>query len=555
MKKKLLSCLLVGAMVLGILSGCGKTEQKSSEASSSTPKQESSQASSESKAESSAPVEEKVESPTYPLEGKPKFTVGIPPQANVTAIYPNGFKDAPVMKEWQKQTGVEVEFIETKDLNLLIASGELPDIIFGWNGETNYPGGYGAAITDKVIAPITDVYEKLAPDFAKLLHENPEEYAAWFNGELYGFPYLIESEYLTVSSGIIIRQDWLDDLGLKQPTNHEEMYTVLKAFKEKKGAEFPLGMSSGQLLGNMIDIGMFASSFGIPRGDFCIVDGKVQPPYCSDGYKAAIEWYHKLYEEGLVDPNLVALTGANQTSYFLNGKSGVMFGAIGSTMGGLLDATKDDPNFKLAGVAPFKDKGQDKAYCTQYSGRVMYHGAVITTACKDFETAVKFLNFGYTDAGLKVFNFGIEGESYKMVDGAPQYTDTIRSNPSMTTAQAMACYTRALHGGPFMQQEAYMRAYNNRPEQIAAMENWCQSNSAKYILPKFTMSDADKTEFNNIMSDLWTYYPEALSKFITGQRPLSEWDQYVKEMNDFGAQRVTEINQKYYDEWLKTQNK
>ena len=41
-----------------------------------------------------------------------------------------------------------------------------------------------------------------------------------------------------------IRQDWLDDLGLQIPTTPDELYTVLRQFKDKKGAECGLAMSN-----------------------------------------------------------------------------------------------------------------------------------------------------------------------------------------------------------------------------------------------------------------------------------------------------------------------
>ena len=41
-----------------------------------------------------------------------------------------------------------------------------------------------------------------------------------------------------------IRGDWLKDLKLEVPKTPEELYTVIKAFKEKKGATCGLAMSN-----------------------------------------------------------------------------------------------------------------------------------------------------------------------------------------------------------------------------------------------------------------------------------------------------------------------
>jgi len=151
-----------------------------------------------------------------------------------------------------------------------------------------------------------------------------------------------------------------------------------------------------------------------------------------------------------------------------------------------------------------------------------------------------------------MFNFGIEGVSYEVVDGAHVYIDeAIRNNPDMTAAQAMAYYTRALLGGPFMQTQEYLYQYNNKSEQIEALENWSQSDSATYNLPKLIMSTEDATTYSNIMADLNTYASESFVKFVIGEMPLEDWDKYEKQCEAFGVLTATELNQKYYDEQYK----
>ena len=51
--------------------------------------------------------------------------------------------------------------------------------------------------------------------------------------------------------------------------------------------------------------------------------------------------------------------------------------------------------------------------------------AIITPSCKNIEAAVMFLNYGYSEAGSKLFNFGIEGESFEVVDGIDEALSTL----------------------------------------------------------------------------------------------------------------------------------
>jgi putative aldouronate transport system substrate-binding protein len=54
------------------------------------------------------------------------------------------------------------------------------------------------------------------------------------NGSYYCFPMLRDDPRLLNATGLIIRKDWLDELGLAVPTTIDEWYTVLRAFKEKR---------------------------------------------------------------------------------------------------------------------------------------------------------------------------------------------------------------------------------------------------------------------------------------------------------------------------------
>ena len=75
-------------------------------------------------------------------------------------------------------------------------------------------------------------------------------------------------------------------------------------------------------------------------------------------------------------------------------------------------------------------------------------------------------DFGYTDEGHMLNNFGIEGVSYTMENGEPVYTDEIMKNPEgLTMGQAMGKYMRSSYGGPFVQDERYLEQYYTCTEQ------------------------------------------------------------------------------------------
>lgn len=108
----------------------------------------------------------------------------------------------------------------------------------GGGGAAAYPGGPEKAITDKVILPLNDLIDKSAPNLKKLLQQDKEldKMIKTDNGTYYAFP-MIRPDNGLVFRGPMIRKDWLDELNLQVPTTIDEWYTVLKAFKEKKGQQ------------------------------------------------------------------------------------------------------------------------------------------------------------------------------------------------------------------------------------------------------------------------------------------------------------------------------
>ena len=221
MKKKIVSLMLVGTIIFSALAGCGKNEEKESvNAKESTTQTSETTASKESESTEVSTEQEKA-TVSYPMEGNVKLTVGIKGNANISAVCA-GVADT-----------VEVP---AKDMNLLLTGADMPDIIACYNPYKDYPGGITAAIEDNVIVPITDYVEEYAPDYKAWLDSEPMSKNMWVGDELAGFAKGLEGGILSTGSGMVIRQDWLDDLGLEIPTNADELYNVLKAFKEEKGA-------------------------------------------------------------------------------------------------------------------------------------------------------------------------------------------------------------------------------------------------------------------------------------------------------------------------------
>lgn len=537
--KKLVACLLAGAMTLGCLTACGnegKEETKQSEVS--------------KESESVAQTEESIEV-VYPLKEKVKLTLAVKDDANVTAIAKN-IGETELGKAWQEATGVELEVVSYPDvqaMTLMLSSGELPDIVWGYDFASAYPGGVETAIADGIIEPIGNYIEYM-PDIDAIISENDlfRKTLSTNDGVLWGLGNVKDDDYLCASSGLIIRADWLEDLGLDMPETPDDLYNVLKAFKEEKGAEVPFSLIKTFLTSHCLYQGFITPGFGLVKSGWYMDDGEAHYGSAEKEYKDVLVWLNKLYTEGLLDTNFQTVDTATANANFLSGKSGLTYGAIGSGMGTYLSTETEDPDFAVAGVGPLVQKEGDTPLCTAYSPRVNTSGAVITGACENPEAAAMFLNYAYTEEGRLLFNFGVEGESYTMVNGVPTYTEEITNNPNMTKVQALSNYTVVLQTGAYLQMKEYMVQYNGLPEQQAALASWSNSLAIEHYMPNLIMSEEDGAEFSKIMGDIDTYRSEMTIKYITGLESLDTFETvYLPMLEKMGMDRAIELEQAALD--------
>ncbi|MGI5899925.1 MAG: extracellular solute-binding protein [Christensenellales bacterium] len=556
--KNVLICVLIAAMVLAL--GACNTGSGTSPTAAATSTAASSGAPASTPAvgagdqSTDAPV---VEGVSYPLDTNVKLTYALQTQTQVTSLY-TGLGDAPFGKALMEQTGVEVDFqylLNKEAFSLIFASGDYPDI-FDYDFKANYAGGLEQAINENVIVPINDYIETCAPDYWAVINSDP----IWLKanktsqGDFYGFTFLLEEAggYLQVTNGAVIRDDWCRDLGIDLPETPTEVYEMLKLFKEEKGATAPF--SYHELHAN----GYFFSWAGVPYRDWYQIDGKVGFGAYNPNVKEVYLYLNKLYSEGLIDKNYATLDTDTYRSNFMNGVSGMLFRNLAGGIATFIETMRNDenPEWSCTG-GPYLVADELKGTGATPMAGQLKEGVnstvlVISSACEEVETAVKFLNYGYTDAGDLLYNFGVEGVSYEMVDGKPIYTEEVTDNPDGLAMQyAMAKYCRSWSSGPFVQDLGYGEQYNFRlPEQRLAVENWSNTNAKDHVIHYVNVSAANSSEFANIMSEVNTYVVEMMIKFVTGQIDIeTEFDNYLGQLKKLGIETAIQYYQESLDEF------
>lgn len=498
-----------------------------------------------------------LENASYPIQTETMLTYWMPLSANVSASATE-MGDTHYAEEMEKRTGVTVKYIhpvagqETEQLNLLLASDELPDMIeYNWY---EFTGGPNKAINEEYIITLNDLIDKYSPNLKKLLSENPEFDKAikTDEGKYYVYPFIKADNLLHSTAGLSIRKDWLDEYGLKVPETFDELYDVLKVLKEKKNLSAPLTIPGGST-NSYFDILM--THFGASNM-FYVEDGTVKYGPLESEYKDAIATLAKFYKDGLLDRNFSTADTKIVESNMLNEKSAATHTSAGGQLGKWVGAKKaENEPFGLEGI---KYLTKEKGGINKFGGAAkIYVGAgsvAITSTSANKELAAKYLDYLYGEEGHMLANFGTEGVSYEMKDGKPIYTDLVMKSPDgLAVNQAMGKYFRSSYSGPFLQDVGYIEQYYQMDCQKNAQKMWSTGveTATKYELPNIIPTQEESTRVAKILSNVDTYKYSMLLKFIMGTESLDNYDAFIKQLKDFEIEQAISIYQTAYERYQK----
>lgn len=483
----------------------------------------------------------------YPLKTEESLSVWVWLNSNLLKSCSTR-ADAASTKELEKQTGVKIEWLhptvgqEDQAFNLLFSSSDLPDIICNGDWRTFAGGGPDGAIESGYILDLTDLLPKYAPNYWKALQANPE--AAKAARSLKGRYYDIGSlPHKLAVYGMIIRKDWLDDLNLPVPETIDEWYTTLKAFKEKKGASAPLAFNMSAFYKQNV----LESAFGTSASFY--VDGKkIKFGPLNDGYKDFVKEMAKWYKEGLIDMNVASSDAAALDAKILNNETGATYGYTSSGIGKYMNAKGDDNPMELvAAPYPVLKKGDAPK---QYGKMVTPYStmAAISATCKNPELALRWLDYAYTEKGYLANSYGIEGVTYKMVDGKPKLTDMMLNNPDgLSVSEALHYYSQCCLGANGSA-DSFKQQLTTKQEQDST-EIW-KVNEA-HCMPPIIMAADDQEEYGDIMVEIDNYIAETTLKIICGQLPVSTLDGMNAQLKKMKIDRAIELRQKAFDNYNK----
>lgn len=461
------------------------------------------------------------------------------------------------VEEFEKATNARITFKHpsttstTEAFNLLIAGGDLPDVL---GSAASYIGGGEKAVSDGKYLQLNELVEKNMPNYASFRARGGEweKNTISDNGIMWAL-YQVAEYAEQPWTGLAVRKDWCDDLGIGTPETISDWENMLTLFKDEKGATKPLYMPYT----GVYFTGDFLSAYGVGRTNYTInfyqVDGEVRYPFIQPEYRDYLETMSRWYANGLIDSEFMArdntplafLMPSDAYPYLTTGDMGAAPMAWGWVAGEFISrGMTDDPNIYMACVThPVLNKG-DKGHFGFFSSVALTPWA-ITDGAEDPDTLTKVLDYLYSYEGMLLLNYGVEGESYNMVDGKPVVSELINE---LSAAGGNDAWTHALgtyswHNGLGIYDHSKLLQGYEDTSAFDEASNWL-NNGNDYMIPTaITLTDAEGDEASAIMTDINTLVEEYTVKIITGTIGLAEYETMVNQINNMNIDRAVEIYQ------------
>lgn len=464
----------------------------------------------------------------------------------------SSYEEMAAYQELEKLTNVDIEWIhpvigqEIEQFNLMIASGEYPDLI--WYNWATYPGGPEKAIEDGVILPLNDLIAENCPNVSAKVVGNPDiaRTMATDAGTYYYFPYIHWNQLVVAGWTFQVRADRLAQIGMELPETIEEYYNVLKALKELNPDNYPLATMINEDARNILR--HLSNAWGTDLSFYVGDEGEVKYGPLDPAFKDYLAELNRWYNEGLIDPEFTSMDITALEAKILNGDASMWLS--GMDFGRYLIELKDEHAITCMKF-PVLNKGDLPIYNNGTLQGAQGQGYAISTTCKNPELAAKWVDYHYSTVGHNLLNFGIEGESYNMVDGTPTFTDLIVANPEGKSVElalakfSMGGICEAFFHDPLVR-FARMGTFEEQRKSIERT----QTIDLTHKMPNVTPTAEESSRLANIMSEADTYLDECWIKFIKGQMNLEgDYDKFVKTLRGLGVEDAIEIYQGALDRY------
>lgn len=490
---------------------------------------------------------------TYPIVEEPVTYTAL---TSSSSSYADDFNEYTVQKYLTEMTNVRFDwqYISNTDwdtqVNLKLASGDLPDIIYGAlnTSQLQTYGVEGGMFLN--YAEHLDAMPNMAAAFEK--YPDLKSYCTMLDGGIYSLAKRLWT--YSMASPIYYRDDMMRKMDAKVPTTIDEFYELLvmakEAFADVEGF-YPIQSALSVLHTNLFPA--FGDGWQVGYGDNG--DGKVVYNYVSDQWRHYLEFLSRLYAEGMIDPEIFTLDGATINAKVKAGQC-LLIGGVGTQ---LTADYYESGKIETKVLAPLVSEYTDKQKTLDIDS-MSWCGRIINAECKNPEPLLKYLDMFYVEIPDRVNEvcgiaswLGIYGTDWAISEDGQSYyrilpEDTFglaeEEYKNKYVIDSNYCGLVVLDLFPVNNPTQEMKAYESAEKFYPYMQPRLLDGSFKYTAD-------ENSELSGMVTDIDTYVATATAQFIQGTLALDDasWDNYVNTINSMNLSRVLELKQIGYDRW------
>jgi len=580
--KRLLSVLAVIGLMVGNLAGCGSTVEESVGTSAEVEKTTDSEKVAETKesAETEAASEEAASS-NYPdylnLDGyRPIVKDG--EEITLTLVCSRD-EGAPVtvqenwVTQWLKETmNINVDAVShyytqrTEPKNLLLASGELPDIMFRMGVTNEEIVKYG--MEEGMFLPLSDYFsEELTPNILRTLEEHPliKEMYTLPDGKMYTLPRIAANT--EGASGTIgtektfVNMKYLKAAGWdRQPANVDEMLQCIRDVQalgpEALGLDelYPVvALTSAKLWERfmMRPYGWIGTKVYLPVWDEA--EQTVTVPFMQDKFYDYVEVLNTMYTEGMLHPDYYTMDDAEVEAIVKEDKS-IYVNTWGCASG---NETWADYEAAHPLASEYLEEG-----IAQRTSKYTVSEIMVSAETEHPEAIVRLLDYMYSPEGSLMFAHGPQAgteDTLGIVNGWV-YDEETRQIIS-TDEGGVHYHINYAHQWNVNDELTLPLAQELSGAEILDPLPGDRTKAGPYLnlsmydiqgphlvdpLPPSYMSGDQSQDYVDYVSLFTDYVSGEMAKFIVGQRPMDEFEEFQQELLDMGGQEYLDLVKDIY---------
>lgn len=432
--------------------------------------------------------------------------------------------------EEQTNTKLSVSWVPsstyTDKLSATVASGELPKTFVALEPKASFIVNAARTGMFWEVGPYLKSYPNLSK-MSDIVLKNVS-----IDGKIYG----VYRERDLARFGLMIRQDWLTNLGIQAPKSIDELYTVLKAFAtgdpDKNGKQDTTGLAVGMQGNNIAGFKDMLVYMGGPN-EWELRDDKLVPAHMTEAYLETLKFYKKLYDEKIINQDFAIVQDGRSVMY--KGQAGLWIDNMLDGKGIEDNIKKIDPNAKINLINRISGPKGDKTRAgSGYLGMYMIPKTSVKTEDELKQILAYFDKVSEKDI-QNLMKYGIEGKQYTSENG-----NYVKTQDSKIAAEIM-------DGNQFMILQDEVINYGTELEKLSTQlfkdnTTFALANPAA---PFISNTEIEKgKELSKIIAD-------ATVKFIMGSLTEAEWNQKVEQWLQSGGSKIIEEMNAEYDKQVK----